>query len=508
MKTIKKSLFVAGAMLLSGMAAQAQQVPAKEHPHHELGIQFQGLGIAAMPFDGKVSWESKPGLSLGVMGNYTYWFGQHFGLRLGLRYNYMSHSQEVSNVNLPYSVQLPAESIGYPSGTGMTTVEMVATADKITENQTYGYLEVPLQAAFKFGGFNFAVGAALSRAHHGKADYEYVNPASHITALPDLGTTITTPVPMTLASPTTGEVNGSDVEKPLYFLLAGDIGYRFRIGEKSSLNLGIYGRWSPTKYKVDNQIAIFPVNDDATYTVAQPSMTKLVDKMGYYEVGVTLGVNFGMYGPKQKARMKAEREALEKAEADRIAAEKAARERAEAERLAAEKAAREKAEAERLAAEKAAREKAEAERLAAERAAAEKAAAEKAEAERMARELAKAEAQKKIEAINATVYFKSSGTKAMFDEKTDDAIHAICNALKTDKSLKVTVYGHTDNTGSNKVNKKYGQQRAEALKKYMVQLGAPADNIICVSKGEEEPVADNGTKEGRALNRRATVELK
>ena len=53
-----------------------------------------------------------------------------------------------------------------------------------------------------------------------------------------------------------------------------------------------------------------------------------------------------------------------------------------------------------------------------------------------------------------------------------------------------------------------GQQRAEALKAYLVKLGAPAKNIKCKSKGPKEPVADNKTKEGRALNRRATVEVK
>ena len=46
------------------------------------------------------------------------------------------------------------------------------------------------------------------------------------------------------------------------------------------------------------------------------------------------------------------------------------------------------------------------------------------------------------------------------------------------------------------------------MKNYMVKLGAPAKNITCESKGPKEPVADNKTKEGRAKNRRATVELK
>ena len=146
---------------------------------------------------------------------------------------------------------------------------------------------------------------------------------------------------------------------------------------------------------------------------------------------------------------------------------------------------------------------------AAAKAAAERAAAEKAEAERRAlAERTRAEAEKQIKAINATVYFETAGTNAKFDAVTDAAIHAICEAMKADENLTVTVYGHTDNTGSLEINMKYGQKRAEALKAYMVKLGAPAKNINCVSRGPNEPVADNATEEGRAKNRRATVELK
>ncbi len=97
-----------------------------------------------------------------------------------------------------------------------------------------------------------------------------------------------------------------------------------------------------------------------------------------------------------EAEEAAEKEAAEKAEAERIAAEKAEAERIAAEKAEAERIAAEKAEAERIAAEKAeaeriAAEKAEAERIAAEKAEAERIAAEKAEAERIAAEKAEAE---------------------------------------------------------------------------------------------------------------------
>lgn len=58
------------------------------------------------------------------------------------------------------------------------------------------------------------------------------------------------------------------------------------------------------------------------------------------------------------------------------------------------------------------------------------------------------------------------------------------------------------------INMKYGKKRAEALKKYMISLGAPADNILIESRGQEDPIVPNDSDENRAKNRRATVVLK
>ncbi|MBR6279305.1 MAG: OmpA family protein, partial [Bacteroidales bacterium] len=94
------------------------------------------------------------------------------------------------------------------------------------------------------------------------------------------------------------------------------------------------------------------------------------------------------------------------------------------------------------------------------------------------------------------------------DAETNAAIQAICKAMNADKSLKIVITGHTDNTGSLEANMKYGQKRAEALRDYMVKQGAPIENIECVSKGPKEPIADNKTLAGRSKNRRATVNFK
>ena len=70
----------------------------------------------------------------------------------------------------------------------------------------------------------------------------------------------------------------------------------------------------------------------------------------------------------------------------------------------------------------------------------------------------------------------------------------------------VTV-GHTDSVGADAYNQKLSQRRAEAVKAYIVSKGVDASRVYTEGKGESQPVADNKTAEGRAKNRRVTVEV-
>src|SRR5438445_364234 len=59
--------------------------------------------------------------------------------------------------------------------------------------------------------------------------------------------------------------------------------------------------------------------------------------------------------------------------------------------------------------------------------------------------------------------------------------------------------------GGDAYNKKLSERRAEAVKRYLVRQGIDAGRIRTVGYGKTKPVADNGTEEGRAKNRRAEV---
>ena len=78
--------------------------------------------------------------------------------------------------------------------------------------------------------------------------------------------------------------------------------------------------------------------------------------------------------------------------------------------------------------------------------------------------------------------------------------------LKEHPQIKISIEGHTDNTGTAAVNQKLSERRAATVKNYLVKKGISADRITSKGFGETRPIADNKTATGRAANRR--VEFK
>ena len=72
----------------------------------------------------------------------------------------------------------------------------------------------------------------------------------------------------------------------------------------------------------------------------------------------------------------------------------------------------------------------------------------------------------------------------------------------------VIIGGHTDSTGPEPINEHLSQQRAEAVRQYLVANGIlPFDKIISVGYGSMRPLASNSTEKGRAMNRRIDVTI-
>jgi outer membrane protein OmpA-like peptidoglycan-associated protein len=87
------------------------------------------------------------------------------------------------------------------------------------------------------------------------------------------------------------------------------------------------------------------------------------------------------------------------------------------------------------------------------------------------------------------------------------SLDQIANMLTADANLKVAVNAYTDNVGADADNKTLSQNRADAIKTYLVSKGVKESQITATGFGEEQPIADNGTSAGRAKNNRVEIKL-
>ena len=114
-------------------------------------------------------------------------------------------------------------------------------------------------------------------------------------------------------------------------------------------------------------------------------------------------------------------------------------------------------------------------------------------------------------AVNEKVTFES-GANFDFDKSVVKAGDQAKLADLVDKSkaiaLEVMVLtGHTDSVGADAYNQKLSIARADAVKNFLVGKGVEKNRVYTEGKGEKSPLADNKTAEGRAKNRRVSVEV-
>lgn len=104
------------------------------------------------------------------------------------------------------------------------------------------------------------------------------------------------------------------------------------------------------------------------------------------------------------------------------------------------------------------------------------------------------------------IRFPTGSTQMTYDKKVNDYLDQLATRVKqTGETISLT--GHTDNVGTDDVNQKLGQERADAIKKILTGKGVKADQVQTASKGKSQPVTTNDTDAGRSENRRVEVRL-
>ena len=92
--------------------------------------------------------------------------------------------------------------------------------------------------------------------------------------------------------------------------------------------------------------------------------------------------------------------------------------------------------------------------------------------------------------------------KATIKPESMGEINRIVQLMNENPSLRFSVEGHTDSTGNATSNQTLSEQRSQAIVDKLVELGIAKDRLTAVGKGQNSPIADNSTDEGRAKNRR------
>ncbi len=112
----------------------------------------------------------------------------------------------------------------------------------------------------------------------------------------------------------------------------------------------------------------------------------------------------------------------------------------------------------------------------------------------------------KINKAAQNIFFATGSAKLL--AKSFKSLKDVAQIMQDNPSYKIDVDGHTDNTGSNELNQKLSESRANSVKQYLMDNGVDEGRIVATGYGEDKPIEDNKTAAGRAKNRRVEMRLR
>lgn len=103
------------------------------------------------------------------------------------------------------------------------------------------------------------------------------------------------------------------------------------------------------------------------------------------------------------------------------------------------------------------------------------------------------------------LYFETG--KSTLKQESQEQLKNIVAIMKAYPNVEIKLGGYTDNTGDPKKNMELSQKRAETTMQELIKLGVAAKRLKAEGYGDQHPVADNATPEGRAKNRRIDINV-
>jgi outer membrane protein OmpA-like peptidoglycan-associated protein len=110
-----------------------------------------------------------------------------------------------------------------------------------------------------------------------------------------------------------------------------------------------------------------------------------------------------------------------------------------------------------------------------------------------------------ITKLKGDITFKTG--KSSVKQDANDRLKQMANILKKYPENRITIFGHTDSTGSASVNNRLSMQRADTVKEILVAQGVSKSSILTKGVGSKDPIASNNNNEGRAENRRVELAI-
>jgi OmpA-OmpF porin, OOP family len=104
-----------------------------------------------------------------------------------------------------------------------------------------------------------------------------------------------------------------------------------------------------------------------------------------------------------------------------------------------------------------------------------------------------------------TLYINFETGRSAIKSESQSIIDELYSMLSANPTLKIVVEGHTDNVGNAASNKTLSEQRAASVKTALAGKGISGDRIQTAGFGQDKPIADNSTDDGKTTNRRVEI---